>query len=430
MNSTKLLQQLQSGACDQNLAELYALGGGWAGLDRGKRRAIHVVETFQRRFGQAEQAILVSGPGRTELGGNHTDHQHGHVLCGSIDLDMLACAAPNGNRFIRIYSESFPELEVDLADLTPRPEEHNRSEALARGVAAGVSRLGYPVSGFDACVVSDVRPGSGLSSSAAYEVLLGNIMNQFCCQGTLDPVQIAKIGQYAENVYFGKPCGLMDQMGASLGGAVAIDFENPQLPRIQRVNYDFSASGYALCIVDTGSYHADLTDDYAEITGEMRAVAGCFGKQVLRQVPEEQFWCHLAQLRPHCGDRGLLRGMHFYNEERRVLAETQALDRGDFEAFLGQVRASGVSSALYLQNIWSVSAPKQQPVSLALALGERLLGGRGAVRVHGGGFAGTIQAFVPWEILGEFQREMEAFLGKGTCHVLQIRPRGGCVVLA
>ena len=428
-SSKELLQRLRSGAGDRALMELYALDGTKSSLDRARARAVHVVESFQDTFGEADRAILVSGPGRTELGGNHTDHQHGHVLCGSVDLDMLACAAPNGQNVIRIHSEGYPELEVDLRDLSPRDEERNSSGALVRGVAAGIGQLGFSAAGFDAWMTSDVLSGSGLSSSAAYEVLVGNILNHFCCEGALDPVQIAKIGQYAENVYFGKPCGLMDQMGASLGGAVAIDFEDPRQPKIRQLDYDFSASGYALCIVDTGSCHADLTDDYADITREMGAVAACFGKEVLRQVPEAEFWASLPRLRQQCGDRAVLRAMHFFNEDRRVIQEADALARGDFEGFLALVKASGVSSACWLQNIWSVSAPEQQPVSLVLALGEQLLMGRGAIRVHGGGFAGTIQAFVPREMLEEFRAGMEAVLGQGACHVLQIRPRGGCVVL-
>lgn len=431
MSSTRqLVQQLQRGTCDPVLSELYALDGTEASLAQGRARAIGVVESFQEMFGEADRSILVSGPGRTELGGNHTDHQHGHVLCASVNLDVLACAAPNGVGVIRIHSAGYPDLKVELSDLAPQRGERNSSGALVRGMAAGIRQLGYPVSGFDAWLTSDVLAGSGLSSSAAYEVLMGNILNQFCCQGRLDPIQIAKISQYAENVYFGKPCGLMDQMGASLGGVVAIDFEDPQQPRIQRVNYDFSRSGYVLCIVDTGSCHADLTEDYAEITEEMKAVAAYFGKEVLRQVPQEQFWHSLAHLRLKCGDRGVLRGIHFYNEERRVLEQIDALDRGDFGAFLTLVNASGASSISCLQNIWSAATPRRQPVSLALAVGERLLQGQGAIRVHGGGFAGTIQAFVPRELLTEFKAGMEALLGEGACHVLRIRPRGGCVILS
>ena len=248
-------------------------------------------------FSPAENAALFSGPGRTEIGGNHTDHQHGRVLCGSVDMDMLACAAPNGKNIIRIQSEGYPALEIGLDDLSVREEEKNTSAALVRGVAARVRELGFTLAGFDACVTSTVLSGSGLSSSAAYETLVGNIFNHFCCEDKLDPVTIAKIGQYAENVYFGKPCGLMDQMGSSVGGAVFIDFADPANPVVERVDYDFSTSGHVLCIVDTASSHGDLTDDYADITKEMGAVAAHFGRTVLRDVPLEDFHAAVPALR-------------------------------------------------------------------------------------------------------------------------------------
>lgn len=295
-------------------------------------------------------------------------------------------------------------------------------------MAAKIQELGFSLAGFDAYVTSGVLSGSGLSSSAAYEVLMGNILNHFCCGGALDAVQIAKIGQYAENVYFGKPSGLMDQMGSSVGGAVAIDFADPAAPVVERVEYDFARSGHVLCIVDTGSCHADLTDDYAEITREMGAVAAHFGRQYLRQVPEAEFMSALPSLRVRCGDRAVLRAMHFYADDRRAAQEAQALKEGDFETFLSLVNASGLSSALHLQNTWSIADPRQQAIPVALALGRELLEGAGAIRVHGGGFAGTVQAFVPAEKLEGFRAGMEKLLGPGTCHVLHIRPKGGCVV--
>ena len=427
-----LLAALRSGGHDQVLAGLYALDGSQDSLDRARARAIRVVEGFQAAFDPAGKAdaALFSGPGRTEIGGNHTDHQHGRVLCGSVDLDMISCAAPNGLNVIRIISEGYPALEVELDQLLPRPEERNTSAALVRGVAAKIQELGYKVGGFDAWATSSVLSGSGLSSSAAYEVLVGNILNHFFCEGALTPIQIAKIGQYAENVYFGKPCGLMDQMGSSVGGAVAIDFADPAAPVVRKVDYDFSKSGHALCIVDTGSCHADLTDDYAEITQEMGAVAAHFGKQVLRDVPEEQFRAEIPSLRVRCGDRAVLRALHFYDDDRRAVEEADALEAGDFERFLALVNASGISSSLHLQNTWSIADPKQQAIPLALAVGRELLDGTGAIRVHGGGFAGTIQAFVPVEKLTAFKSGMEKLLGPGMCHILHIRPQGGCVILA
>ena len=430
MNSCQnLLNALRAGGHDKALAALYALDGAQDSLDRARDRACRVVQSLMDAFSPAEDvpAALFSGPGRTEIGGNHTDHQHGRVLCGSVDMDMLACAVPNGKHIIRIQSEGYPALEVGLDELSIREEEKNTSAALVRGVAARVRELGFTLSGFDACVTSTVLSGSGLSSSAAYETLVGNIFNHFRCGDYLDPVTIARIGQYAENVYFGKPCGLMDQMGSSVGGAVFIDFNDPAEPVVKRVDYDFSKSGCALCIVDTGSSHGDLTDDYAAVTREMGAVAAHFGKTVLRDVSVTDFRAAIPALREECGDRAVLRAMHFYDDDRRAELEAAALQNGDFDFFLTLVNQSGLSSALHLQNTWSVHNPRQQAIPLALAEAERLLDIR-AVRVHGGGFAGTIQAWVPVDDLEEFKTGMEALLGAGKCHVLHIRPQGGCVV--
>lgn len=433
MSSCEALRHaLTSGECDQVLAGLYALDGTDSSLAAARARVLRAIEEFQANFSPAEgvNAALFSGPGRTEIGGNHTDHQHGHVLCGSVDLDMLSCAAPNGLGVIWVISEGYPPLEVALDQLLPRAEERNTSAALVRGVAAKVQELGYSVGGFDAWVTSSVLSGSGLSSSAAYEVLVGNILNHFFCGGALTPIQIAKIGQYAENVYFGKPCGLMDQMGSSVGGAVAIDFADPAAPIVKKVDYDFSRSGHALCIVDTGSCHADLTDDYADITREMGAVAAHFDKQFLREVPESEFRAAIPSLRVRCGDRAVLRALHYYDDDRRAMEEAKALESGDFAHFLALVNASGISSAIHLQNTWSAADPSQQAIPVALAIGQELLEGTGAIRVHGGGFAGTIQAFVPNEKLTAFKAGMEQLLGPGKCHILHIRPQGGCVILS
>ena len=428
---TQLLQTLSNGQHDPVLAALYALDGTRESLDKARARAIHVVSRFIEEFSPASDAAaaLFTGPGRTEIGGNHTDHQHGHVLCGSVDLDMLACAAPNGLDVIRVHSEGYPALEVALDSLSPREDEKNTSAALVRGVAAKIAELGHTLCGFDAYVTSNVLSGSGLSSSAAYEVLIGNILNHLCCGGALDPVEIAKIGQYAENVYFGKPCGLMDQMGSAVGGAVAIDFHDPASPVVRRADYDFSASGHALCIVDTASSHGDLTDDYADITREMGAVAAYFGQKFLRDVPEADFHAALPALRTSCGDRAVLRALHYYEDDRRAVEEAEALAAGDFPRFLALVNASGLSSALHLQNTWSISDPRQQAIPVCLAVGRELLEGTGAIRVHGGGFAGTIQAFVPNDKLVSFKTGMEALLGPGKCHILHIRPQGGIKII-
>ena len=426
----KLEQKVSSGTYDEVLACLYSPGGEQTAVNKARERALHVIREFGRSFPEnAEQAALFSGPGRTEIGGNHTDHQHGHVLCGSVDLDILACAAPNGENRIRIISEGHTPSEIFLDDLSAREEEKNRSSSFVRGVAAGIRERGFSLKGCDVYMVSDVLSGSGLSSSAAFEVLLGNVFNYFSCGGALDAEEIAKIGQYAENVYFGKPCGLMDQMGSSIGGAVSIDFADPAAPRVKKVEYDFARSGHALCIIDTGSCHSDLTDDYADVTKEMGAVASFFGKSVLREVPEKEFRDVLPELRIRCGDRAVLRAMHFYDDDRMAQEEAEALTDGDFDRFLSLVRASGLSSALHLQNLSTPSDSRQQAIPLAIALAEKLLDGTGAVRVHGGGFAGTIQAFVPEERLGMFRSGMDSVFGEGHCHVLHIRSLGGCVLL-
>jgi len=420
----QLLQALKGGQCDAPLSAVYTAEG----LDQTRARAVRVAQALADTFAPQGDAALFSGPGRTELGGNHTDHQHGRVLCASVDMDMLACAAPNGLNVIRVQSEGYPALEVDLSDLSPRPQEANTSAALVRGVAEGIAKRGYAVGGFDACAVSTVLSGSGLSSSAAYEILIGNIINHFFCQEKLDAVELAKIGQYAENVHFGKPCGLMDQMGSSVGGMVSIDFTDPAAPVIEKVDFDLAAAGYALCIIDTGADHADLTDEYAAVPAELKEICAHFGKAVLREVPALDFFAALPDLRRECGDRAVLRAVHIYDENDRVAGEVGALRRGDFGAFLSLVNASGLSSWRYLQNIVPAGYTRHQEMALALALAERALDSAGAVRVHGGGFAGTIQAFVPLERVAKFKAEMERVLGEGKCHVLRVRPQGGCVV--
>ena len=386
---------------------------------------MNLKEKFQAAFGAAPTHVF-SAPGRTELGGNHTDHQRGCVLAAAVELDTRAAVRLNGTSTIRLLSEGYPLCEVDLNDLTVRHVEKNTTVALIRGVAAGFAERGFAIGGFDAYVTSTVLPGSGLSSSAAFEVLLGTAINHLYSCG-LDAVDIARIAQYAENVYFGKPCGLMDQMASSVGGCVAIDFADPLAPVVTPVDFDFSACGHALCIIDSGASHAALTDEYAAIPAEMKAVSAVFGKEVLRQIPEADFYARLPEIRQAVGDRAVLRAIHIYDENRRVAAEVDALRRGDFQAFLDEVNRSGFSSQNLLQNVIPTGATTHQEVALALALARHLLGSRGACRVHGGGFAGTIQAFVPEDMLKEFRRGMEAVLGEGACHVLSIRPRGGMV---
>ena len=420
MEGQTLKMRLRQGGLDETLQSLY----GTAQLEAARSRCAGVLEGFARTFGKEAEALF-SAPGRTELGGNHTDHQHGRVLAAGVDLDILAAAAVNDSGVIRVQSEGYPLISVDLDRLTPVPGEENTTAALIRGVAARMKELGCPVGGVEAYMISDVPGGSGLSSSAAFEVLTGTMLNGLFWGGRASAVEIAQIGQYAANVFFGKPCGLMDQTASSIGGVVAIDFADPSRPVVEQISLDLAAGGYALCIIDSGADHADLTDEYAAVTRELKAVCRHFGKEVLREVPEEDFLAQLPQVRRAAGDRGVLRAFHVYGENRRAAAEAQALREGDLDGFLRLVRESGRSSAMYLQNIVPTGAVEHQEMMTALALAERLLEGRGAVRVHGGGFAGTAQAFVPLESLEKFKTGMEAVLGEGSCCAVTIRPVGG-----
>ena len=381
---------------------------------------------FERQYGRAAEYIF-SAPGRTELGGNHTDHQHGLALAAAVTLDTKAAAAENNDGCIRVISEGNTPVTVRLDELEKHPEERNTTAALVRGVAAGFLRRGYGVRGFDAYVVSDVLPGSGLSSSAAFEVLIGTVINALS-GGALSPAEIARIGQYAENEYFGKPSGLMDQTASAVGGIVAIDFADPGAPVIMPVEFDFAGCGYALCIIDSGADHAELTEEYAAIPNELKAVCRVFGKEHLREVDEREFYARIAEVRRAAGDRAALRAAHVFNENKRCAVETAALGNGDFERFLQLVSESGRSSWMYLQNVIPTGSTARQELAFALLLCERLLGGRGAFRVHGGGFAGTVQAFVPEDMLAGFRAGIDSVLGAGSCHVLSIRREGGCMM--
>ena len=368
-----------------------------------------------------------SAPGRTEIGGNHTDHQHGCVLAGAVNLDTVAAVARSERGAIRVLSEGYPLCEVSLSELEAVPAEAGTTKALIRGIAARFAALGHAPVAFDAYVTSTVLPGSGLSSSAAFEVLIGVILNHLGSCGLTAP-EIAQVGQYAENVYFGKPCGLMDQMASSVGNIITIDFASPAKPVVEPVAVDFSKAGLALCILDSGADHADLTDEYAAIPAECRAVAAVCGGEVLRDVPFETFLAKLPECRRQCGDRAVLRAFHVYADNDRVAKQVAALHDGDFDTFLCLVNESGRSSWEYLQNVIPAGYKEHQEVGVTIAAAKHLLGDKGAVRVHGGGFAGTVQAFVPVEMLDEFKAGMEAILGEGRCHVLSIRPEGGAVL--
>lgn len=379
---------------------------------------------FAQAFGAAPERYF-SAPGRTEIGGNHTDHQRGRVLAAAVNLDTRAAVRLNGTNVIRILSKGYPMCQVDITDLTPKAEEINSTPALVRGVAARFHEMGCQVQGFDAYCESTVLPGSGLSSSAAYEVLIGTILNGLFFDGRVSQPEIAMIGQYAENVFFGKPCGLMDQTASAVGNLVTIDFFDKDAPVIEPVDFDFASCGHALCIIDSQASHADLTDEYAAIPGELKAVCAHFGKEVLTQIDERDFYAQIPTLRKECGDRAVLRAIHFYQENARVPQQVAALRAGDFDTFLNLVKQSGYSSYMYLQNVIPAGYKEHQDVAVSLALCEHYLQRRGAYRVHGGGFAGTVQAFVPFDLLETFRSGIDAVLGQGACHVLSIRPQGG-----
>lgn len=384
---------------------------------------------FAAAFGGAPERYF-SAPGRTEIGGNHTDHQRGRVLAAAVNLDTQAAVRVNGTDTIRILSKGYPLCTVDVNMLVPQESEINSTPALIRGVAARFAQLGCTVRGFDAYCESTVLPGSGLSSSAAYEVLIGTIINGLFFDSRVSQPEIAQIGQYAENVFFGKPCGLMDQMASAVGNLVAIDFFDKENPVITPVAFDFASCGHALCIIDSQASHADLTDEYAAIPGEIKKVAAHFGKEVLSQIDEADFYAAIPALRKECGDRAVMRAIHFYAENARVPQQVAALKDGDFDTFLKLIKESGHSSWMYLQNVVPAGYKEHQDVAVSLAVAEHLLQGRGAFRVHGGGFAGTIQAFVPFDILESFRSGIDAVLGEGACHVLSIRPQGGVEMFA
>ena len=379
---------------------------------------------FAAAFGGTPERYF-SAPGRTEIGGNHTDHQRGRVLAAAVNLDTRAAVRLNGTNMIRIQSQGYPLCEVDLNLLTPQAEEINGTASLIRGVAARFTQLGCQVEGFDAYCESTVLPGSGLSSSAAYEVLIGTILNHLFFGCKVSAPEVAMIGQYAENVFFGKPCGLMDQTASSVGGLVTIDFFEKDNPNIRSVNFDFSTCGHALCIIDSRASHADLTDEYAAIPGELKQICAHFGKDVLTQIDPAAFYAAIPALREKCGDRAVMRAIHFYQENERVPQQVAALEEGNFDKFLALVKESGFSSFMYLQNVIPAGRTRNQEMAIALGLCEHYLRDRGAYRVHGGGFAGTVQAFVPFDLLDSFRAGIDGVLGEGACHVLSIRPQGG-----
>ena len=419
-------QELSSGAHAARLASLYCCTPAETSAQAARYEAL--LNGLDATFGSHAEAALYSAPGRTEIGGNHTDHQRGRVLAGSVNIDMIAAAAPNTLNQLRVQSEGYDLCVIDLADLAARKEEENTSASILRGECAAFAQRGATLSGLDVYISSNVPKGSGVSSSAAFEVLIGVILNDCFMKEKVSPIEIAQIGQWAENVYFGKPCGLMDQMASSVGNIITIDFADAAHPDVEPVQVDFSKAGLALCILDSGADHADLTDEYAAIPADCRAVAAVCGDEVLREVPFDTFISKIPECRRQCGDRAVLRAFHFYADNDRVPQQVNALRNGDFSTFLQLVTESGLSSWEYLQNVIPAGYKEHQEVAVTIAAAKHFLGGKGAVRVHGGGFAGTVQAFVPVEMLDAFKAEMEAILGKGHCHVLSIRPEGGAVL--
>ena len=422
MNTKQMKLHIASGALDERLAHIY----GESAVAHQKDRYSKAIDEFAALYGEEREIGLYSVAGRSELSGNHTDHNHGCVVAASIDLDIIAVAAAREDSVVAIKSEGFPEDVVDFSVYNaPIEAKYATSESIIAGMCDGFLKSGYKVGGFDAYTTSSVLKGSGLSSSAAFEDMVGNILNYMYNDGKVDNVEIAKLAQYAENEFFGKPCGLMDQMACAVGGIIAIDFADTKNPIVDKVDLDISGMGYNLCIVNTGGNHADLTPDYAAVPFEMKGVAAYFGKSVLREVDEETVIAAIPALREKLGDRAVLRALHFFNENKRVAKQKAALLAGDLDSFFDNVLESGRSSFCYLQNVYTTQNVSEQGLSLALCLADKYLSGKSAAwRVHGGGFAGTIQAFVPSDEVAGFCKLMDGAFGEGSCIVLRIRPVG------
>ena len=425
METTILKKAIENGEYDYKLADIY---GTDVAVDKQKKRYADAITMFENHYGTGNVAVF-SAPGRSEIGGNHTDHQHGEVLAASINLDAIGIVKKTDDNLVKVISDDYPEVVVDLEDMSVKEEETGTTLALVKGVLAGFAEHNYATGGFCAYITSDVLIGAGLSSSAAFETLIGTILSGLYNDMAVSPILIARIGQYAENVYFGKPCGLMDQMASSVGNLVHIDFKNPTEPIVERVDCDIEKFGYSLCITDTKGSHADLTHEYAAVPVEMKEVAGYFDKEVLRDVTADDILSDISDIREKAGDRAVLRALHFVNENKRVEKEVAALQADDISEFLKAVKESGDSSYKYLQNVYSNSDVEHQNVSLALAVSEMFLGDDGVCRVHGGGFAGTIQAFVKNEMAEDYRKCMDGVFGSGACKALRIRKYGGIQVV-
>jgi len=425
MNTKRVLELISQGGLDSDFIDIYV---DTEQLEYQKKRYINAVMKFEEHYGDGDIKIF-SAPGRSEIGGNHTDHQHGKVLACAINMDAIGIVKKVNDEEVRIVSDGAEEIVVDITDLHIREEEKGTTLALIKGVLAGFQEKEYQIGGFHAYITSDVLIGSGVSSSAAFETLIGAILSGLYNKMRVPAVEIAMIGQFAENTYFGKPCGLMDQMACSIGSLVYIDFLNPVNPNVEKIDFNLEKYGYSLCITDTKGSHADLTDEYAAVSEEMKRVANYFGKEVLADTSLDELLDNAAELRKVLSDRCILRAIHFYAENKRVEEEVNALKRGAIDVFLENVQVSGNSSYKFLQNVYSVKNIHQQNVSLALAISETMLRSKGVCRVHGGGFAGTIQAFVKNEDVKNYQKSMDLLFGKGACRVLKIRKYGGIQVV-
>lgn len=419
MTLIEVKANIQSGKYDKDFSMLYG------DVIAARKRYLSACEEFEKLYGNDGDIRIFSAPGRTEVGGNHTDHQHGSVVAGGVDMDVIAIVALNDDNTIRVKSKGYDMDIIAVGEFENQDNEKGRAVSLIRGVCAKFEELGAKIGGFNAYTTSNVLKGSGLSSSAAFEVLLGNILNGLFYDKKADAILIAKIGQFAEREYFGKPCGLLDQMASSLGGFTYADFNDPQNPITEKINLDLKEFGYTLCVVDTGGNHANLTQDYADITIECKQISNALGVEFLRQADVKKFYSSLSALRKEFGERAVLRAFHFFNEQDRVLKQRKALLDGDFKAFLKLVNESGQSSFDYLQNLYSTTAVKEQGLSLAIALTKQFLGDDGACRVHGGGFAGTIQCYIPTDRLLAYKQMIEEVFGDNSCSVLSIRPVGG-----
>ena len=419
------ITDIKNGVYDNRFEVLYTTEN----ITAARERYLKAIDEFRKLYGEDREISMFSVSGRSEISGNHTDHNHGRVIAASVSLDIIAIAAKSDKSTVRVKSEGFQQDTVDISDLSPDSIKKFNSGSIIAGVCAGFKNRGFNIGGFDAYTTSNVLKGSGISSSAAFEDMIGTVLNYFYNEGKVDFITLSQISQYSENVFFGKPCGLMDQIACAAGGFVTIDFEDPAAPVVKRLDFDLSKAGYSLCIINTGGNHANLNDDYASIPGEMKQVAKFFGKSVLRGLTADDIIGKAAQLREKVGDRAIMRALHFINENERVARQVEFLEKGDLDGFFSLVKSSGHSSFCYLQNVYTTKNVSEQGLSLALCLCDKLLAGKKAAwRVHGGGFAGTVQAFVPMSDVKEFKAAAEAVFGKDSCHVLLVRPEGACKI--